>query len=171
MAFESCDFNLAPYRSSLLMVQRLALVCAACSFTSGCFDLNASNQSNFAVYPLSSCQIEGAQSTTLDGWTTRPGRVVVTGWAIDSIASDVPTTLRIQLTAATGEIVHLSQVALRKPRPDVAAHFKDTRFTSSGFESVVDASRLPVGSYKLSVAQYTRQAATICPSERILQIR
>ncbi len=171
MATKSYDVSGTPNSAVLRFFSRLTLISVASVFVSACFELSNANQSNYTVYQVSSCQIEGAKSATLDGWTTQPGKVVVTGWALDTIASDVPTTLRIQLTTDKGEIVHLSQIAQRAERPDVAAHFKDSRFAASGFDAVIDANRLASGSYKLSVAQYSRKAATVCISERTLTIR
>ena len=123
------------------------------------------------MHVVKSCNIEGMQSATAQGWSSQPGRILVRGWAYDSIQNTVPGVVRVQLSSADGAVALLSQAATRVERLDVANHFKDTRLSPSGFEAVLDASRLPPASYHVAVTQFSSKTHMLCLSHHILQIK
>jgi hypothetical protein len=106
-----------------------------CSLLTGCYELNPAASNHVGLHIVKSCNIEGMQSATAQGWSSQPGRIVVRGWAYDGIQNTVPGVVRVQLSSADGAVVLLSQAATRVERLDVANHFKDTRLLPSGFDA------------------------------------
>ena len=137
----------------------------------GCFDPSVANDSQRSVHSVSSCAIDRLIATTAQEWSVQPEKVVLRGWAFDSISKTVPEVVKVQLASADGTIVKLSHVATRYQRDEVASYYNDTRFLHAGFEAVLDANRLAKGSYRLSIAQYTKTSQMVCETNRVLQVR
>lgn len=150
---------------------QLWLCCVISFFLTGCFDRNVANDGLRSVYSVSSCAIDRLIATTAQEWSVQPEKVVLRGWAYDNITKSVPEVVRVQLASADGTIVKLSHVALRYQRDDVASYLNDTRFLYAGFEAVLDANQLAKGSYRLSIAQYTKKSQMVCETNRVLQVR
>jgi hypothetical protein len=138
----------------------------------GCYELNPANTNHHSLHTVKSCNIDSLQSPTAQDWSTQAGRLLVRGWAYDSANSSIPAVLRVQLASTTGtQHTVLSEAARRVERLDVANHFRDTRLLNAGFEAMLDANRLPSGSYTLSIVQYAPNAHSLCLNERTVQIK
>ncbi|HEX7177606.1 MAG TPA: hypothetical protein VF240_20270 [Pyrinomonadaceae bacterium] len=137
-------------------------------------DVPAANNvaSNGASQPSSTSEIDikslvsvnSDTSLAMDGISGQPAKpgipvvinpkstpsFAITGWAVDQQAQ----------TEAGGVIINIdgSKDVLAKygqPRPDVAAHLKNTKYTNSGFIATMDASSLAKGRHTLTVRVVT----------------
>jgi hypothetical protein len=107
------------------------------------------------------CNIEVVDGKGGPQWTAKPGLVKIAGWAVDSASKTTPENLSVQLHNATGAVVALAS-AKRVDRPDVVTFFKEPAFQKAGFQSEIDASKLPAGEYTIATLTARDQAMNYC---------
>lgn len=146
-------------RISLLMVA--ASLLAACS--------KVADQPVLAIQACSIDAIDGVSGTPPSAAIGT--KLVVRGWAADTIGKRVGDRIFVRLVNDAGSVVASGERSATVPRPDVAKHFNLAQVTGSGFHAEIDTKGLAAGRHEIFIESRFKDLAVACRPERPITLK
>lgn len=143
-----------------------------CLFTGACIAACSGKPAD-AVLISKDCWVDSINGQNSNIVQVRQEPLTIIGWAADSTTGRAPEKLALQILDKTGNVVYIYPIEKRSARPDVASVYKQPGYHKSGFDVVINSTKvdLMAGEYGVSIAMRRDSAVVVCESTKKILIK